>query len=105
MERGSAAALAASARRLSLCPWEPEMEPVPSLPVGAVTFLFTDIGGSTRLWEQQPEAMPAVLARHDALLTTGIQQHGGQVVKSRGEGDSLFAVFADASEAVAAACA
>src|SRR5260370_23966588 len=77
------------------------MEPVPSLPVGVITFLFTEIEGSTRLWEQQPEAMPAVLARHDALLTGGIQQHGGQGVKSRGEGDSLFAVFAQAPHAAA----
>lgn len=37
------------------------------LPTGTVTFLFTDIEGSTRLWEQQPEAMEAALARHDAL--------------------------------------
>src|SRR5260370_2503556 len=75
------------------------MEPVPSLPVGVITFLFTDIEGSTRLWEQHPEAMPAVLARHDALLTGGIQQHGGQGVKSRGQGDSPFAAFAHASGA------
>ena len=38
-----------------------------SLPTGTVTFLFTDIEGSTRLWEQHPEAMRAALARHDAL--------------------------------------
>ena len=49
--------------------------------------------------------MPAALARHDALLTAGIQQHGGVVVKSRGEGDSLFAVFAQVNDAVATACA
>src|SRR5437870_13766434 len=73
------------------------------LPTGTVTFLFTDIEGSTRLWEQHPEAMPAALARHDALLTAGVQQHGGTVVKSRGEGDSLFAVFARATDALAAA--
>jgi predicted ATPase/class 3 adenylate cyclase len=76
---------------------------MPELPAGTVTFLFTDIEGSTRLWEQHPEPMRAALARHDALLTAGIQQHGGQVVKSRGEGDSLFAVFARASDALAAA--
>src|SRR5437867_3582128 len=73
------------------------------LPTGTITFLFTDVEGSTRLWEQHPEAMPAALARHDALLTAGIQQHGGQVVKSRGEGDSFFAVFAQPTDAVAAA--
>src|SRR5437870_2728545 len=74
------------------------------LPSGTVTFLFTDIEGSTHLWEQHPEAMPATLARHDALLGDGIQLHGGVVVKSRGEGDSFFAVFARATDAVTAAC-
>jgi class 3 adenylate cyclase len=42
---------------------------MPDLPTGTVTFLFTDIEGSTRLWEQHPEAMTAVLARHDAILS------------------------------------
>ena len=41
------------------------------LPTGTVTFLFTDIEGSTRLWEQHPEAMDKALARHDALLAAG----------------------------------
>src|SRR5438046_2274128 len=49
--------------------------------------------------------MGAALARHDALMTTGIARHGGIVVKHRGEGDSVFAVFSRASDAVAAACA
>jgi class 3 adenylate cyclase len=63
------------------------------LPHGTATFLFTDIEGSTRLWEQHPDAMRLVLARHDALAAAVIEQHGGTLVKSRGEGDSLFAVF------------
>src|SRR5438128_315471 len=75
------------------------------LPSGIVTFLFTDIEGSTRLWEQHPEAMRLALARHHALLATGISQHRGTVVKSQGEGDSLFAVFPRAAAAVAAGCA
>src|SRR5438046_8995674 len=75
------------------------------LPTGTVTFLFTDIEGSTKLWEQHPEAMRAALRRPDALLTQGIRQHGGVVVKSRGEGDSLFAVFTGARDAMLAACA
>src|SRR5207244_1701061 len=50
---------------------------MPDLPSGTVTFLFTDIEGSTRLWEQYPEAMQTALARHDALLAPGIRQHGG----------------------------
>src|SRR5205085_6532239 len=75
------------------------------LPARTLTFLFTDIEGSTRLWEQDREAMAAALDRHDALLVRGIEQHGGCVVKSRGEGDSFFAVFPRAADAVAAACA
>ncbi|MFI5342376.1 MAG: adenylate/guanylate cyclase domain-containing protein, partial [Candidatus Methylomirabilales bacterium] len=74
-------------------------------PTGTVTFLFTDIEGSTRLWEQHSAVMAAVVARHDALLMGCIQQQDGVVVKSRGEGDSLFAVFARATDAVAAAAA
>jgi predicted ATPase/class 3 adenylate cyclase len=75
------------------------------LPSSTVTFLFTDIEGSTRLWEQHPEPMRAALARHDALAAAVIDQHAGTLVKSRGEGDSLFAVFARPTDALAAACA
>jgi class 3 adenylate cyclase len=78
---------------------------MPELPTGTVTFLFTDIEGSTRLWEQHPGAMEAALTRHDALAATVIQQHDGSLVKHRGEGDSLFAVFPRATDAVAAAVA
>jgi class 3 adenylate cyclase len=42
--------------------------PVAALPTGTLTFCFTDIEGSTQLWEQYPQAMPAALARHDAIL-------------------------------------
>lgn len=76
-----------------------------SLPSGIVTFLFTDIEGSTRLWEQQAEAMNAAVARHNSLAEAVIAAHGGVLVKSRGEGDSLFAVFVLATAAVAGACA
>src|SRR5437868_2262218 len=75
------------------------------LPTGTITFLFTDIEGSTRLWDQHPEAMEAALARHDALAAAAIEQHEGHLVKHRGEGDSLFAVFARAVDAIAAAVA
>jgi predicted ATPase/class 3 adenylate cyclase/Tfp pilus assembly protein PilF len=78
---------------------------MPKLPTGTVTFLFTDIEGSTRLWEQHPEAMRGALARHDALAVSLADRHAGVLVRSRGEGDSLFLVFARASDAVAAACA
>src|ERR687885_1411248 len=73
------------------------------LPTGTVTFLLTDIAGSTRLWEQDAAAMRQALARHDALIETSIVQYGGVVVRPRGEGDSRFAVFARATDAVAAA--
>jgi predicted ATPase/class 3 adenylate cyclase len=75
------------------------------LPSGTVTFLLTDVEGSTRLWEQHPDAMRAALRRHDALVERTVGQHGGVVVRPRGEGDSRFAVFARATDAVAAAAA
>src|SRR6266568_1149351 len=70
---------------------------------GTVTFLLTDIEGSTRLWEAVPEAMEVALDRHNRLLTGVIEDHGGAVVTSRGEGDSFFAVFPGAVSAVEAA--
>jgi predicted ATPase/class 3 adenylate cyclase len=73
------------------------------LPAGTVTFLLTDIEGSTRLWESEPEAMEVALQRHDRLLAEVIEGHGGTVIKSRGEGDSFFAVFHSAVSAVEAA--
>src|SRR5919202_547993 len=75
------------------------------LPTGTVTFLFTDIEGSTALWEQQPAAMRHALVRHDALVEQFVAAHQGQLVRPRGEGDSRFAVFARATDAVAAAAA
>ena len=72
------------------------------LPTGTVTFLLTDIEGSTRLWEQSPEPMRRALVRHDATVENGVMQHHGVVVRPRGEGDSRFAVFQKAGEAVAA---
>ncbi len=73
------------------------------LPAGTVTFLLTDIEGSTRLWETVPDAMEAALEAHNRLLTSVIEDHGGVVVTSRGEGDSFFAVFPSAVAAVEAA--
>ncbi len=73
------------------------------LPAGTVTFLLTDIEGSTRLWEAAPKAMEVALERHNRLLTGVIEDHGGVVVTSRGEGDSFFAVFPGAVSAVEAA--
>src|SRR2546426_6363236 len=74
-----------------------------ALPSGTVTFLFTDIEGSTRLWETQHEAMQTSLARHDALLRQCIEAHSGTVVKTLGDG--IHAAFATATDAVQAALA
>lgn len=81
------------------------MESSRALPNGVVTFLMTDIEGSTRLWEREPEAMRKALLRHDELVAAAVQQRQGDVVKSRGEGDSIFAVFQHVRDAVGAALA
>jgi len=73
------------------------------LPTGTVTFLFTDIEGSTRLWETHADAMKSALARHDLILREAIAAHDGHVFKT--VGDAVDAVFAIASEALAAAAA
>ena len=73
----------------------------PSLPTGTVTFLFTDIEGSTRLWESQQAAMQAALPRHDALVRQCIAHHGGHVFKTGG--DAFCAAFHTAPDALAAA--
>ena len=70
-------------------------------PSGTVTFLFTDIEGSTSLWESAPEAMRAALERHDAVLRGSIGAHAGQVFSTGGDG--LAAVFARSMDAVVTA--
>jgi predicted ATPase/class 3 adenylate cyclase len=77
--------------------------PQAALPTGTVTLLLTDVEGSTRLWEQHPESMRSALARHDELVEHAVGENAGQVVRPRGEGDSRFAVFVRASDALAAA--
>jgi len=64
------------------------------------TFLFTDIEGSTHLWEQEPERMGPALARHDAIARAAVEAHRGLVVKMTGDG--LHAAFDDPLDAVAA---
>jgi TolB-like protein/Tfp pilus assembly protein PilF len=71
------------------------------LPTGTVTLLFTDVEGSTRLWETQPAAMRTALARHDALMRHCIDDHDGHVFKT--VGDAFCAAFHTAPEAFAAA--
>ena len=54
------------------------------LPTGTVTFLLTDIEGSTTLWERTPEAMRETLVRYDAFVEACVAQHHGRVIKSHG---------------------
>src|SRR5215472_4339462 len=80
-----------------------QQAPPPGYPMGTVTFLFTDVEGSTRLWQRYRGVMRAALERHDALIAEQVERHAGVLVRPRGEGDSRFAVFTQASQAVAAA--
>ena len=77
------------------------VNPSASLPTGTVTLLFTDIEGSTQLWEAQQQAMGAALARHDQLLRYSIGARGGHVFKT--VGDAFCAAFHTASDGLAAA--
>jgi predicted ATPase/class 3 adenylate cyclase len=72
-----------------------------NLPSGTVTFLFTDIEGSTKLAQQYPDAMPALLARHNQILNQAIETHNGFVF--RVVGDSYSASFHNAKDAILAA--
>ncbi len=67
------------------------------------TFLFTDLEGSTALWERDPTAMGPALTRHDEILLDAITAHHGELVKSTGDG--VHAVFPSARDGVAAAIA
>ena len=73
------------------------------LPTGTVTFLFTDLEGSTALWERHPDAMRVALARHDELLRELVESNNGAVFKM--VGDACCAAFASAPDALAAAVA
>ena len=70
------------------------------LPTGTVTFLFTDIEGSIKLWEQDAPAMQAALARHDEILRSAIERRGGYVFKT--VGDAFCAAFPIATHALEA---
>jgi class 3 adenylate cyclase len=70
---------------------------------GTVTFLFTDIEGSTRLWQADEAAMRSALSHHDQLLRKVVAEHDGRVFSAMGDG--VAAAFGSASEAVAAALA
>ena len=77
------------------------MDGVDAVPHGMVTFLFTDIEGSTALWESDPEAMDRALRSHDELVTASVAASGGMLFSQAG--DSFAAAFALAADAVAAA--
>jgi class 3 adenylate cyclase len=79
------------------------VETANSLPDGIVTFLMTDVVESTVLWIHSRAQMYASMRRHDQLLSAAIEANGGIVIKERGEGDSFFAVFLRATDAVVAA--
>ncbi len=72
-----------------------------NLPTGIIAFLFTDVEGSTRLVEALGEDWVGVLGRHSSILNRAIGEHQGHPIKT--EGDSVFAVFSEASNAVGAA--
>jgi predicted ATPase/class 3 adenylate cyclase len=72
-------------------------------PTGTVTFLFTDVEGSTTLWEGHPVAMQAALARHDKVLRAAIESCNGRIVKTTGDG--VLAVFSAALDGLSASVA
>ena len=72
-----------------------------NLPTGTVTFLFTDIEGSTRLLQEHPQSMPTSLAHHHAILRQAIKNHNGHIFQIIG--DAFCAAFGNAPDALAAA--
>jgi class 3 adenylate cyclase len=73
------------------------------LPSGMVAFLFTDVEGSTKLWEAHGAVMGTAIARHDALMREVIETHSGHVFKT--VGDAFCATFNTTQHALAAALA
>jgi adenylate cyclase len=71
------------------------------LPTGTITFLFTDVEGSTRLWEESPVAMKTALARHDAIVRHALESHDGYIFATGG--DAFSAAFQSVSDALDAA--
>jgi predicted ATPase/class 3 adenylate cyclase len=71
------------------------------LPTGPLTFLFTDVEGSTKLWERNPEAMSKALSHHDELIRNAVEANDGFIFKT--VGDAFYVAFSAAAEAVQAA--
>src|SRR5580704_10330734 len=92
-------------RRSFQCLWARRARPWEAVemgrPSGTVTFLFTDVEGSTRLWQAAPDAMRRALERHDGIVRDGIESHGGYVFATGGDG--FGAAFGRAGDALAAA--
>ncbi len=70
------------------------------LPTGTLTFLMTDIEGSTKEWSVAPRSASEALALHDRLIIDQVERNRGQIVESGREGDSILAEFAQATDAV-----
>jgi class 3 adenylate cyclase len=74
---------------------------MPALPSGTVTFLFTDVEGSTRLLERHPEAYRTAITQHHTILCEAVEQNHGAVFET--VGDAVYGAFASPGDAVAAA--
>lgn len=74
-----------------------------SLPTGVLTFCFTNIVGSTALWESEPAAMPHALVLHDKTIATAVERRGGRLIDAMAEGDSTVSVLTSPIDAVTAA--
>jgi class 3 adenylate cyclase/tetratricopeptide (TPR) repeat protein len=74
-----------------------------ALPTGTISFLLTDIEGSTRLWDEHADAMAWAMTRHHEIAMQAIERHRGSLPRDQGEGDSIVAVFPRAADTVACA--
>jgi predicted ATPase/class 3 adenylate cyclase/DNA-binding CsgD family transcriptional regulator len=75
--------------------------PNPELPVGTLTFVMTDIEGSTRIWEVSPKVARHALGRHDHIVEEQVKDNHGDIIEFGREGDGILAVFKHATDAVA----
>lgn len=73
--------------------------------IGTLTYLLTDLEGSTRMWEEHPDAMAIAIRRHEEIIAACVAASGGAHISEQGEGDSTLSVFKNATHAVQAACA
>jgi len=78
-----------------------DIEAVANPPTGTLTFLFTDIEGSTKLWERDSSVMQVALARHDEILRSALEERGGYIFKT--VGDAFCCAFPTAPDALEAA--